>query len=183
MQHTVLHGPVPALLAESYVGVPPFRSVEDSCRHLPGGQARKTALKAVQRTGAADVQASKQPSLSTVQPTGVLEKGTFAQQCLPDAPERLSSSALLRRLTAMSTANEALDIFLQDGAARQSSDTLQRFTEASVCALQDHDAEILTYCWTYICPIQGYLPLHITLCLAAFPNDGQTTNLMPSSAL
>ena len=146
MQHTGLRGPVPALLAESYVGAPPLQGFKSPCRHLSGGQARKKASKALQHTGAADVQASQQPSPSMMQAAGILEKGADEQQGLVDASGRLSSSALLRRLTAVSSANEALDIFLQDGAARQSPGALQGFTEARLHTLQDSHTGWLTHC-------------------------------------
>ena len=125
------HGPYSALLSEPRVAPMPFKPLSSSLRHLLAGQAWKKASKALQRTGAVVLQTSKQPSPSTVQPAGVIERDAAAQQGYQAAPERLSSSALLRRLTAVPTANEALDVFLQDPAARQSPNDLQGFTEAS----------------------------------------------------
>lgn len=78
------------------------------------------------------MQASRQPGPSKMQAAGVIETEAAAQQRYQNAPERLASSALLRRLTAVSTANEALDVFLQDPAARQSPTDLQGFTEARI---------------------------------------------------
>ena len=145
MQHTRPHGPYPALLAGMHVVTIPLRSVKSSSRHLPAGQARKRVSKAVQRLGAADLQAPKQPGPSTIQAAGMIERSADAQQKYSDAPERLSSSALLRRLTAVSTANEALDIFLQDGAAMQCSDALQGFTEASPVSVHLFYCELLSH--------------------------------------
>lgn len=131
MQHTLPRGPYPALLFGSHVVTTPFRSLKSSHRHPLAGQAKNRASKAVQRIGAADLQTPKQPGSSMMQAADIIERDADRQQDYPIAPERLSSSALLRRLTAVSTANEALDIFLQDGAATESSNALQGFTEAS----------------------------------------------------
>lgn len=155
-QNTLPHGTVSALLTEMQAVLRPFRSLKSLHRQPPGCQTRKTASKA---TGAADMQASKRPSPSTMQTAEVLERDTAAQQGRPGVPERLSSSALLRRLTAVSTANEALDIFLQDGAAGQNPDSLQGFTEASPL-----------HCARASCSSVPLLPASICLKLRACPS-------------
>ena len=165
-QHTMPHGPHAALLPEPRMVLTPFRSLKNSLRHLSAGQAREKALKAAQRTRSANLQASEQPSSSTIQAAGVVERDAAAQQGCQDAPERLSSSALLRRLTAVSMANEALDTFLQDPASRQSPSDLQGFTEASPLsckiAIVSMDSLLGTECM-----VLSMHSAHITLQVAA----------------
>ena len=75
--------------------------------------------------GTTDMPATAQPS---PQPE-VSEQSAAAQAGQSPGSERLSNASLIRRLTAVATANEALDIFLQDSDAKQAPEELQGFTE------------------------------------------------------
>ena len=116
---------------ESHATVLPLNGSSSSTRRLSGAQGRRRASTIVHSIGAAHMQASSQASASLADTMELAEKIADPQLGQQGTPDRLSNSALLRRLTAVTTANEALDIFLQDNAVALNLDALQGFTEAS----------------------------------------------------
>ena len=127
---TMLHGFPCLRFTDLHAAVPPLNGSSSSLRRPSGAQGRRRASTIVHNIGAADIQASRRASGSLAQTPQLAEKIGDAQLG-QQTPDRLSNSALLRRLTAVTTANEALDIFLQDNAVALTSDALQGFTEAS----------------------------------------------------
>jgi hypothetical protein len=70
------------------------------------------------------------PATAQLGPQPEVSKHSAAEQTDQKAgSKRLSSAALVRRLTAVATANEALDIFLQDSDAELAPEDLQGFSE------------------------------------------------------
>lgn len=122
---TMLHGPASRLALDPAPAPPLLRPFSGSNAHIMRRRPRICSQTAVHSMGTTDMPATAQPS---PQPEVSKQIAAAKADQLPGST-RLSNAALVRRLTAVATANEALDIFLQASDAKQAPEELQGFTE------------------------------------------------------